>query len=74
MPIRGNSFPFQGKIEMTLDCKLSTASAIKGHFCSLLISYILCYPRFRILPFASLHLKLHIHFHFSSENTTLYSV
>ena len=44
---------------MTLDCKLSTASAIKGHFCSLLISNILCYPRFRNLPFASLHIQLH---------------
>jgi hypothetical protein len=44
---------------MALDCKLSTASAIKGHFCSLLISNILCYPRFRNLPFASLHIQLH---------------
>ena len=46
---------FQEQIEMTLDCKLSTASAIKGHFCSLLISNIFCYPRFRYLPLAFSH-------------------
>ena len=43
-------YVFQKQKEMTLDhVSLHT---VKGHFCSLLISNIFCYPLFRSLPFA----------------------
>ena len=60
------------KSEVTLDRSLS--SAIKGHFCSLLISNIFCYPRFLSLPFAFLSLLQNTLLHFFNKNTVCFDL
>ena len=53
-----------GKREVTLDC--ISLHTTKGHFCSLLISNIFCYPLFLRLPVAaSLQFVKHIALNFS---------
>ena len=43
-------FYHEPKLEVTLDCLIR---AIKGHFCSVLVSNIFCNPLFPSLPFAN---------------------
>ena len=59
---------------MTLD--RSCNPAIKGHFPSLLISNIFCYPLFRSLSFAApfSSLSKHLNLYFSNENTFLFQL
>ena len=54
---------------MTLDCTLRK-HAIKGHFCSLLISNIFCYPLFHRSAVCFIHhISKTLNYIFSNENT-----
>jgi len=53
-------FIIHSKIEMTLD-RLPSKHPIKGHFCSLLISNIFCYPLFLLIRY-SVFFRLSVRF------------